>query len=527
MLQLPFSLDPHAKTPLYEQLYAALAAQIREGTLHTGAKLPGKRALASALSVSVNTVDTAYQILAAEGYLEARARSGFFVLAYTQLLSPLAHTRGVQTQGTQDSPVNTVTLPSHGGAAAARTHKGGASVSTAIQQTNNAVQTPALSHSGAAHPHTNAAFNVSTSGCDPSLFPFRTWGRIQKELLYAAPELLLRGEAQGDANLRDALAAYLAAYRGVCCAPEQVVVGAGVEYLLSLLAPLLPHTGAVENPGYARAQAILENNGVLCEGLPVDAHGLSVEALRASKAQFCYVTPSHQFPTGVTMPAGRRAALLQWAQETPDAPRYIIEDDYDSEFRFDTRPLPSMQGMGGAQNSVIYLTTFSKSLAPSIRIAAMVLPLPLLPLWRARYGSYASTVSRFEQQTLCRFLQEGYFVRHLARMRGVYKRRRDALVRALEDAFGKENIALSGVHTGLHLLLSCKNAHSAAAMSEAAARVGIALVPLQTYYASAVETCPANTVVLGYGALEESLCAPLAIALKEAFSTASVSSLNS
>ena len=160
-------------------------------------------------------------------------------------------------------------------------------------------------------------YDLSTRGVDPALFPFRTWARLQKELLYSSPELLTHGDAQGDIELRQALADYLEEYRGVRCRAEQVVVGAGLEYLLGLLAPLLPGPAAVENPGYPRARRVLENNGVSCCCLPVDADGLSIEALSRSGAAVCYVTPSHQFPTGATMPAGRRAELLHWASRRP------------------------------------------------------------------------------------------------------------------------------------------------------------------------------------------------------------------
>ena len=233
--------------------------------------------------------------------------------------------------------------------------------------------------------------------------------------LFLAPAAHPR-RCAGDPALRQALAEYLSEYRGVQCGPHQIVVGAGLEYLLGLLAPLLPGPAAVETPGYPRALQVLQNNGVHCCCLPVDEDGLSVEALNRSDAAVCYVTPSHQFPTGVTMPAGRRAELLHWAARRPGG-RYIIEDDYDSEFRFDTRPLPSLQGMAGADGPVVYLSTCSRSLAPSIRIAYMVLPEHLLPAWRKKYRLYSGTVSRFEQQTLARFITEGYFTRHLARER--------------------------------------------------------------------------------------------------------------
>ena len=299
-----------------------------------------------------------------------------------------------------------------------------------------------------------------------------------------------------------ALADYLEEYRGVRCTAEQVVVGAGMEYLLSLLAPLLPGKTAVENPGYQRAKQVLENNGVACCCLPVDADGLSVEALSGSGAAVCYVTPSHQFPTGVTMPAGRRTELLHWASRCPGQ-RYIIEDDYDSEFRFDTRPLPSLQGMAGADGPVVYLSTCSRSLAPGIRIAYMVLPRQLLPAWRAKYRIYSGTVSRFEQQTLARFIREGYFTRHLARERVAYKARRDALAASLHAAFAPDELTLTGLHTGLHLLARLKNAPPDAALRAAAKAQGVALSLLSDYDLTGGEQDFSGTFVLGYGSLSE------------------------
>ena len=338
MFHLTTALDAASAVPLYEQLYESLAEEMRTGAIPAGTRMPGKRRLAAELSVSVNTVDAAYQLLAAEGYLESRERSGFYVQEYLALpIRPAA-------------PPPAALLP----------------------------------QPEAGPPVQPVRYDLSTRGVDPALFPFRTWARLQKELLYSSPELLTHGDAQGDIELRQALADYLEEYRGVRCRAEQVVVGAGLEYLLGLLAPLLPGPAAVENPGYPRARRVLENNGVSCCCLPVDADGLSIEALSRSGAAVCYVTPSHQFPTGATMPAGRRAELLHWASRRPGE-RYIIEDDYDSEFRFDTRPLPSLQGMAGADGPVVYLSTCSRSLAPSIRIAYMVLPIQLLPAWRAAY----------------------------------------------------------------------------------------------------------------------------------------------
>ena len=465
MVHLTTALDPSSSVPLYEQLYHSLAGEMRSGTLSAGVRMPGKRRLAAELSVSVNTVDAAYQMLAAEGYLESRERSGFYVQEY---LSPPSRPAG---------------LP----------------------------QPPAPPVPPPAPP---VRYDLSTRGVDPGLFPFRTWARLQKELLYSAPELLTPGDARGDAALRQALAGYLAEYRGVQCDPEQLVVGAGLEYLLGLLAPLLPGPAAVETPGYPRARQVLENNGVPCRCLPVDADGLSLTALSASDAAVCYVTPSHQFPTGVTMPAGRRAELLHWAARAPGR-RYIIEDDYDSEFRFDTRPLPSLQGMAGADGPVVYLSTCSRSLAPGIRIAYMVLPRQLLGAWQAKYRLYSGTVGRFEQQTLARFITGGYFTRHLARERTAYKARRDALVAALRASFAPEELTLAGLHTGLHLLAQLKDPPPDAALRAAARQYGVRCSLLSDYDLTGTAHSAAGTLVLGYGSLPDADCAAAGERLKK------------
>ena len=432
MVHLTTALDAASGVPLYEQLYRSLAAEMRTGAISAGTRMPGKRRLAAELSISVNTVDAAYQMLAAEGYLEARERSGFYVQEY-------------------------LALP---------------------ERTESAA--PPQPEAAPA-PEQPVRYDLSTRGVDPELFPFRTWARLQKELLYSSPELLTHGDAQGDLSLRQALAEYLEEYRGVRCGPHQLVVGAGLEYLLGLLAPLLPGPAAVENPGYPRARQVLENNGISCCCLPVDEDGLSIRALS--------------------------------------------EDDYDSEFRFDTRPLPSLQGMAGADGPVVYLSTCSRSLAPSIRIAYMVLPEQLLPAWHAKYALYSGTVSRFEQQTLARFITGGYFTRHLARERVAYKARRDALTKALREAFAPEELHLTGLHTGLHLLAKLRDPPPDDALRAAAEAEGVRLSLLSDYDLTGGGTDLAGTLVLGYGSLADESCASVGETLKRACTAAWESSV--
>lgn len=459
-------LNPEEKTPLYEQLYAALADEIRSGQRPPGTALPGRRTMAAQQGVSVNTVDTAYQMLAAEGLAEARARSGFYV----QKTYGMLHNRTARPRS----------------------------------------QEPAVPEP----PSPALRYDLSTGSVDTDLFPARSWGRIQKELLYQHPELLQRGEMQGDEALRVEIARYLSAYRGVECTPQQIVVGAGIEYLLGCLAHLFAGgIAAVENPGYSRTRAVLQNNGIRCTLVDIDQDGLSAQALEESGANLCYLTPSHHFPTGVTMPAPRRAQILAWAAARPG--RYILEDDYDSEFRFDTRPLPSLQGMAGPDGPVVYLTTFSKSLAPGIRIACMVLPRSLLTRYRRDFAVYANTVGRFEQQTLAAFMADGYFTRHLARMRLVYKRRMESFAAALRREL--PGVTLGSVHSGLHFLLTLPGAGGESAMVEAAAQEGVRLRGLREYYLARPELCRPDTVVAGYSALKEEDIPAVAAALAQAW----------
>ena len=459
-------LKTDEKAPLYEQLYTALADETRSGQRAPGTALPGRRTMAAQLGVSINTVDAAYQLLAAEGLAEARPRSGFYV----QKTYGMLHSR---TARPGDTPA--------------------------------AAQAPVPE---------GPRFDLSTGSVDTALFPARSWGRIQRELLYQRPELLQRGEMQGDEALRIQIARYLSAYRGVDCTPEQIVVGAGSEYLLGCLAHLFAGgTAAVENPGYSRTRAVLQNNALSCTLVDIDQDGLSAEALEKSGANLCYLTPSHHFPTGVTMPAPRRAQILAWAAARPG--RYILEDDYDSEFRFDTRPLPSLQGMAGPDGPVVYLTTFSKSLAPGIRIACMVLPRRLLAQYQRDFAVYANTVGRFEQQTLAAFMAGGYFTRHLARMRLVYKRRMEAFATALRLEL--PGVTLGSVHSGLHFLLTLPGAGGEAAMVEAAAREGVRLRGLREYYLARPGRCPPDTVVAGYSALKEEDIPAVAAALTRAW----------
>ncbi len=450
-------LNRNGPEALYAQLYRYLVGEIRAGGIPAGEKLPGKRSAAAQLGVSVNTVDEAYQMLAAEGYVAARPRSGFVVERLARRLVPPP--------------------------AAAPPHKG--------EETEDGAP-PAWRYS------------FSTGGLDLGLFPHKTWNRLFREVLAGGPGLFGRGDAAGEEVLLEAIAAYLRGYRGVKCGAGQLVVGAGLEVLLGMLGRLLAgRRFAMEDPGYPKTGRVLANMGLSVCHVPVDEEGMAPALLAQSGATVAYLTPSHQFPTGGVMPVGRRTRLLEWAAAGGN---WVVEDDYDSEFRFDGRPLPCLQGLDEA-GRVVYAGTFSRSLAPGLRAAYLVLPPPLMSAWRAAYGDYACTVSRPEQHTLARLMSEGHFARSLNRMRAAYCARRNQLIKALEAELPAGAYTLENTHTGLYFLLRLPG-HSALHTAEKARRAGLFVRALAEYRQGQGEA--AEALVLGYGGLAEADMAPAA-----------------
>ncbi|MDL2219450.1 PLP-dependent aminotransferase family protein [Ruminococcaceae bacterium OttesenSCG-928-O06] len=450
-------LNKRDKRPLYYQLYNHLAHQIQAGTIAPGEKLPGKRRAAEQLGVSVNTVDEAYQMLATEGYVEAKARSGFVVL-------PL-----------QQAPA----MPP-----------------ASVAAGEGALATPPSVAPGQDGPW---RFSFSSGGLDPELFPLKTWARLQREVLAGPTWLLLRGPGAGDEALRSAIAGYLQGYRGVQCTAGDIVVGAGLEVLTGMLARLFAaEVFALEDPGYPKTGSILRNMGVALRPVAADAKGMDPAALQASGATVAYLTPSHQFPGGGAMGVGRRTELLRWAA---DGLHYIIEDDHDSEFRFDGRPLPSMQGLDKA-GRVVYAGTFTRSLAPGIRAAYLVLPAQLRRQWQQMYGDYACTISRPQQHTLARFISGGHFARNLNRLRAAYRRRRDALLLAVENTFAAGSYLVENAHTGLYFILRLpgRNAVTLAALARTKS-IGVRALDEYRSPPPGGPTPTADALVLGYGGL--------------------------
>jgi GntR family transcriptional regulator/MocR family aminotransferase len=454
MKELPIhiQLHPESSKTLYEQIYEYIRDEIRAGRLLQNEKLPSTRSLAAKLQVSRTTVDMAYGQLTAEGYLEVRPQSGYFVSALENLYD-------IRTQ----------------------------------ESTQEAKQP-------AAEEQVVYPYDFSPNAIDMRFFPYATWKKITKNILVdAKSSMFALGEPQGDLELRTTICRYLHGSRGVGCEPEQIIIGAGNDFLLLLLEKILGrHVHiAMENPTYVRAYRIFHSFAYPVSFVPMDENGMRVDVLRRTDAQVAYVMPSHQYPTGVAMPIGRRMELLKWAGEAEG--RYLIEDDYDSEFRYKGKPLPSLQA-SDTNGKVVYIGTFSKAIAPAIRISYMVLPYPLLEKYRKECGFYASSVSRIDQTILNEFIRDGYFERYLNKMRKQYRIKHDIFLNALKPF--EQRFTISGSNAGLHLLLTDMQDGKEEELAALAKSVGVKVYAMDGFRMEKpkAEKMPA-TIILGYGAL--------------------------
>ena len=443
---LTYELEKAPGLPLYEALYRCIREDIRAGRLAPGEKLPSKRALAQHLEVSKVTVEGAYAQLIAEGYLRSEEKVGYFV-------EQADHSPAAPLQIPQAEPARPV---------------------WPVDLTANAPATG---------------------------FPFSVWMRLQRRvMLDYGDKLLAPLPSQGYPELRQAIARHLAQFRDMHVDPGNILIGAGTDFLYNLLLQLLGRDKvyAVEDPGYQKIRQIYAAGGVECISVPMDTFGVIPQ--RLENAQVLHCSPSHHFPTGIVTPARRRQQLLEWANARPD--RYIIEDDYDSEFRFHTHPLPALQTMD-RQGKVIYMNTFSKSLAPSIRISYMILPGGLMERFRKNLGFYSCTVPSFEQYTLAAFLSEGHFEKHINRMRKFYRSRRNRVTGMLGQWRFSEHITILEQDAGLHFLLRLDTHRSDQELVALCEQAGIRVQSLGEYYQGPVPGWAEHCLVVNYSGLQE------------------------
>ena len=445
---LTYTFEKHSGVSLYEQLFRHIKVDILSGRLTAGEKLPSKRTLSSHLELSVITVKNAYEQLIAEGYIYSEEKRGYFV---SRIERPLR-------------PGKANTLPER-----------------------------------EAEP--SYELDLVTNSISAEYFPFTVWSKTMRQTILEQDTGLLQPPPfNGAPELRRAIAENLQQFRGMTVDPEQIVIGAGTEFLYYLLIQLLgrDRTYAVEDPGYGKIGRIYESNQVTLRRIALDDAGLSADALRQSGADVVHISPSHHYPTGIVMPIARRQELLCWADEQPD--RYILEDDYDSEFRFVGRPIPTMFSTDRHER-VIYLNTFSKTIAPSIRISYMILPPHLLAAYRERLSFYACTVSSFEQQTLAAFMAQGRYEQHINRMRNRYRQKRDAVIESIRTGPLAGKVEIMEQDAGLHFLMHLDTPLGDDALRRAAAQKGVRLALLSDYYYNS-EDAPQHVVVVNYSGIE-------------------------
>lgn len=385
------NINRTSKNPMYHQVYQYIRAQILSGKLEKGTKLPSIRQLANQLEVSRNTAQVAYEQLQSEGYIRSEEKKGFFVEAI------------ISDETLNFEPIR-------------KQH----------HETNQASMK-------------TIDFKIGT--VDQENFPLKKWRMITNKIIKDS-SMFSYGEKQGDIKLRKALADYLFQSRGVTTFADQIIIGSSTQHLLLLLSLMLKqdyHYLAVEDPGYNVARELFVLQSFIIDPIPVKERGIQVDFLLKSPSRLLYVSPTHHFPYGVTIPVNERLRLIEWAKKVEG---YIIEDDYDSEFRYIHQPIPSLQSLD-SNDRVVYLGTFSKALLPSIRVSYMVLPSRLINEYKKILPLLEQTSSSIHQRTLATFMNEGYWYSHLRKMKALYKRKMNLLNKELSKQF-KEYVKIKG-----------------------------------------------------------------------------------
>ncbi len=425
---LTYEIDKTSREPLYVQIYKKIKNSIECGTVKSGEKLPSKRSFAAQLGLSIITVENAYSQLIAEGYIRSVPKKGYFA--------------------------------------------------ENVVKSTNLAETPERIIKECV-PDEKSSEN--------EMFPFTVWAKLMREELSGNQcNLLTKPPFEGVYELRCAISEHLKQFRNITACPEQIIIGAGAEYLYMLMNILFGNSYifAVEEPGYSKIAEIYANYGIKCERIPVMPDGIDVSYLKELKTDIIHISPSHHFPTGAITSVGKRYALLEWASQSPD--RFIIEDDYDSEFRLSGMPIPSMYSID-VMDKVIYMNTFSKSLSSTIRISYMVLPPSLLHKFREKLGFCSCPVSTFEQYTLARFISEKYFEKHINRMRVHYKTCRSQLFERMKNYGIFNNSTISGENSGLHCVVNFDTDLSDEELLEKVIQLGFKATMMKKYYHNTVQ----------------------------------------
>ena len=425
MKQFIFPLND--RTSKYKQIYENVRQLIENGKLKTDEQLPSIRQLAETLQVSRNTTLVAYEQLIAEGYIRSESKRGYFVESYEPIH---IQAQKVESRGNLERE--------------------------------------------------RYIIDFRAGAVDKASFPLKKWRKCANDVLYDSLSFTY-GERQGDSYLREQIASYLMQSRGIVTSSDAIIIGSSTQQLLMHVSLLLRKQFSsiiLENPGYGGARTVFELQGYDIESIDVGDKGIKMEQLEILQSKLIYVTPSHQYPTGATIPIQERQKLLRWANLNEG---YIFEDDYDSEFRYKQNPIPALASL--RQDCVIYVSTFSKAFLPSLRLSYMVLPEKLLKEYQAKFASFEQNASSLHQRTMANFIEKGYWESHIRKMRAVYRQKMQMLVGELESRFG-EHIKIIGQHSGLYILICIQTAFSEAELIQKAKNHGVKVYPTSVYYIS-------------------------------------------
>lgn len=439
--------------PLYAYVYKCIKEDIISGKIQADEKLPSKRTFAKNNGISTITIQNAYDQLVSEGYIYTVPKKGYYVADIVGAL-------------------------------------------------NNVVKTEVSYDIHVPEEDSEFCYDLSNNEINTESFPFSIWAKISRDVMAnRKEELLTVAPAGGIRKLRESIAEHLRSFRGMLVDPDQIVVGAGTEYLYSVITQLLGKEKVfiIENPGYKKLLKIYEQCDITCRYADMDEKGVSVDELRALDGDIAHISPNHHFPTGITMPASRRYEVLGWANEKEG--RYIIEDDYDSEFRLEGKPIPTLFSIDACEK-VIYINTFSKSLTPTIRISYMVLPVHLANRFYETRYFYSCTVSNFEQYTLAQFIAEGYFEKHINRMRLYYTRKRKRVMEIIQNSIIGNRCEIRESGSGLHFLLKINTSVSDEELRMRLQEHGIRVQRLSDYYMYETEK-GGNSFIINYSNLKE------------------------
>ncbi|MBW7477311.1 PLP-dependent aminotransferase family protein [Paenibacillus oenotherae] len=464
MFDLMPHLDDKKSEPLYIQLYEYIRSEIIARRIKANIKLPSTRTLAACLRISRSTVEMAYTMLLSEGYIISKHRSGYYTL---------------KVENATDHPI----------------------LSGSVSGSSEPIHRKPPAVPSEAH---HSVIDFLPSQIDTDHFPINLWRKLTIEVLDGSPaDWIHYGDPQGESGLREELENYLRHSRGVLTRPEAIVIRSGAQSSIQLICHLIGgqygRRVAMEDPGYSKVRRAFQFGGFEIDPISLESDGLNVEQLYASQARIVYVTPSHQFPTGTVMSMDKKRNLLQWMH---DVRGLVIEDDYDGEFRYHSRPVPALHGLA-PYSGIIYLGTLSKALLPSIRVSYCILPEPLLTAWKRISAAYDCPVSRLHQITLERLFSQGHWGRHIRKMRTLYQKKHDALIQAVKIQFNNK-IRVTGIHAGLHLNLKLDTATDIRQLAAAAEAHGVRIYHTEKTW---FQSPPAHELqpILGFGGL--SICA--------------------